>query len=474
MDKSSSSREVFLSVLIEFAKIEDNKRILSENGIVKEILAMLNINEAPESIEAIALMSTNLFCLKEILSGNVYKLLIKVAMDNEKHWSNRTLALTTFLKLISFQGFKALLEIANEIGDEFSEVFKTSSNLGFSMTAISVLVKLSEYHEIKVKLASSSLARGVFALLGTTLTSTQLTIRLFSLASSFIDQESFQQAFIENKMIELIDYSFASESNQLRSAVCNFINAVANYPKLREVLISDGILKLLMNNFDCKLCSDAFETILQHDLSLKFAVKGQLEAKEKIYSGFYATKGRWINFQRLHELMKSDSSSPVNPVYTINFEKSPSTELKLEQRRIFHDKNLIKLIDDIKKHPNFLSYEPHEKVKIISIKISKFLQLNDDCVFHQLQLQLSELKFKLASSVIPLGNLICGNSFEAALLFKAVADQLEIDASLHADDTGKGWNRVSNDTNVVDLFFDVGEMYEASSSEARKYFQRIL
>lgn len=74
-----------------------------------------------------------------------------------------------------------------------------------------------------------------------------------------------------------------------------------------------------------------------------------------------------------------------------------------------------------------------------------------------------ESSFKLKSSVISIGNVIYGNSFEAALVFKSLVDQLEIVASLHTDDTGKGWNRVNDDTNIVDL--KVGEYNEASSSK---------
>lgn len=473
MDQSSSCRERFLSILTEFAKIDDNRRILGENGIMKEILEMLRISGAPEACEATIVMSTNIFCLMEILNENVYKILLSLAMNDEKDLSNRTLALKTFLKIICIQGFKALLGIANEIGDGFAQIIKTTSNLDFFLTTISILVKLAEYHEIKLQLALSSLTDGVFTALATSITSTSLMIRLFNLASNFMDQESFQQAFVDYEAVALIDVNLKSQSSLLRSAVCNFISAATNYPKICEILISEGILKLLINNFDCTICSDAFEAILNHDLSIKFAVRGRLESNEKIQSGFYATKGKWIDFQRLRELMFMDSSSPLNPVFSVNFEESQTTELKLGARRIAGDQNLTELIDGIKRNPQFSASELHEKIKIVALKISKFLQTNDDCVSHQLQLHLTELKFKLASSIIPLGNLIYGNSFESALLFKAVADELEIDASLHADDTGKGWNRVNDDTNVVDLVFDVGETYEASTSEARKYLQKI-
>lgn len=148
-------------------------------------------------------------------------------------------------------------------------------------------------------------------------------------------------------------------------------------------------------------------------------------------------------------------------------------DLMLGGRTILRDNHLVNLVDEIKNDLKFSSCDDIERIKFIAVKVSKFLQTNDDCISHQLHLHLTELKFKFATSVIPLGNLIYGNSFEAAMLFKAIADQLDVETSFHTDETGKGWNRVCKDTNIVDLIFDVGELYQASSFEARKYFQNI-
>ena len=89
-------------------------------------------------------------------------------------------------------------------------------------------------------------------------------------------------------------------------------------------------------------------------------------------------------------------------------------------------------------------------------------------------MHLNELKFKFSSSVIKLGSLKYGNSFEAAFLFKVLADQLNIDASFVAvDKNGKSWNEVCNGNNIVDLLFDIGEIYESTSYAAQKYLQNI-
>lgn len=471
IDKSATNREPLLAVLMEFASIDDNRKILCENGIVKEALEMLRQNGSSEACAAITTMSSNVFCLTEILSGqNIFSTLLSLATDENKEHSNRTLALTAFQKLTSIQGLNRLMEISDEMGEKFAKVLKTETNMSLTFLAISILTKLAGYYEIKSNLAATTLPNAVFTALTSSSRSTNLMIKLFNLTSHFMDQKSFRRAFADYGATDLIEFNMKSPSSLLQASVSHFIAVSADYPELCELLIPDGILTILMRNFDCPTSSFAFETILNHDLSVKFAVRGRLEACDKIKSGFYVTKGNWIEFQRLRDIMFSDNLSPLKTVYSINLEDA---EMTLGQRSILHDKHLTDLISDVKNDPEFSSAEYHDKIKRLAVIVSKFHQTSDDCGLHQLKLHLTELKFKFASSVIPLGSLIHGRSFEVALLFKAVADQLEIDASLHADVAGKGWNRVCDDSNVIDLMFDVGEFYTASGFEARKYLQQI-
>lgn len=127
----------------------------------------------------------------------------------------------------------------------------------------------------------------------------------------------------------------------------------------------------------------------------------------------------------------------------------------------------------IDKHSTFHTAEIHEKIKILAANVHKFLQTDDDCISHNFTMHLLELKFKFASSVIPLGSLIYGNSFEAALLFKALADQFDVAATLVVIDGGRGWNEVCNGNNIVDLIFEPGEIYEKHGIAAQKYLQKI-
>lgn len=411
-----------------------------------------------------------MLCLKEILSANIYPMLLKIAMSDEHEWSQRTVALTAFLKLVSIQGSEQLLEISRDIGNEMGKVLTASANLNFASVAVSVLMKLSEYREIKESLAESGLSSAIFPAIINSARSSQLVVRLYNLAANFIDQESVRNEFFSSNAIEQIATNLQSPATQLRAVVCNFINTSAGYPGFCDVFIEHGTLQLLMDNFDSSVSSDAFEAILQRDLSMKFAVRGRLEASEKIQTGFYATKGNWIDSIELRETMLVDGMSPKKVVYAVNLDEN---EFDLGQRRLPRDKNLSELVNDLKEDPKFIESDLQAKIELAAVRVANFLQTSDCCTSHELEVHLKQLKFKFASSVIPIGSLFTGNSFEAALLFKIVADQLEIDASLVLDDTGKGWNQVNGESRIVDLLFDAGKTYEASSYEARKYLLKI-
>jgi hypothetical protein len=146
--------------------------------------------------------------------------------------------------------------------------------------------------------------------------------------------------------------------------------------------------------------------------------------------------------------------------------------LNCPPRSILSDKNLKILRDSLANDAIFISAEIHEKIKILAIKVGKFLQTDDECTSHNFIMHLMELKFKFSSSVIPLGSLIYGNSFEAALLFKAMADQFDIQATFVTRGC-KAWNEVCDGNNVVDLIYSMGEIYDVNGREMKKYLQNI-
>lgn len=467
LNDESSMGELLLGILMKFASIEDNRKILSENGFVEVILDMLKVSESSvAAYEAAAIMSTNIFSLRGMLDANIYATLMSIASNDEFEWSHRNEALIAFLSLVNIRGLKQLLESADEIRDGIVEILLTSKKLFVLMTVISLLFKLSEYHEMKSKIAQTNIAQAIFLLLKSS-TRSELKAKLFNLISTFMDQQTFQRLLSTKILIANLN----SSSTQLQAAVCNLIISSVEHRQVRELILRDGILKALMSNTSCQLCSIAIDAILSNDVSMKFAVRRHLEAKDKTASGFFASKGQRVNFQLLREVLYNVSSSPIDVVCTVNFE-SPESKIRLGERQLEADGALVDLLNAIKVDADFTTGDLNIKVNILAQNVFKFFTSNSG-MDHQVDVYLNDLKFKFSSSVIPLGCLLHGNSFEAALLFKVLADQLEIDASFHSPVPGKGWNQTCEEMKIADLMFNPGEVYEVSSLMARKYLRQI-
>ncbi|KOC62292.1 Armadillo repeat-containing protein 3, partial [Habropoda laboriosa] len=66
-----------------------------------------------------------------------------------------------------------------------------------------------------------------------------------------------------------------------------------------------------------------------------------------------------------------------------------------------------------------------------------------NCIDHQLEIHLKEIKKSIGTSVIPLGMLRVGSYFERALLFKVIADRVYLPAALVRGEYGKAWIEIA-------------------------------
>nr|XP_031835804.1 armadillo repeat-containing protein 3 [Nomia melanderi] len=66
-----------------------------------------------------------------------------------------------------------------------------------------------------------------------------------------------------------------------------------------------------------------------------------------------------------------------------------------------------------------------------------------NCIDHQLEVHLKEIKKSIETSVVPLGMLRVGSYLERALLFKVIADRVHLPAALVRGEYGKAWIEVA-------------------------------
>ncbi|KAL7021129.1 hypothetical protein ACKWTF_011769 [Chironomus riparius] len=400
MDIKNENREETLSILIEFAELDDNRKIMCQNEIFKDIFTLIRENCSIEACNFVSVMSTNILCFEEIFSQNIYVILLDAAMSKRKSWENISKALLTFQKLVNLQGLRYLDEISENISWNVAAIIADSPPTFIILTLITILEKLACYSEVKMKICeTNSLSNAVYSTLISSRRSTKLMIRLFNLIANYIDQKTFRISFNEFEMCEIIQYYLNSHVSQMKVSVCNLISMSSNYQELVTQIIDSGILKILHDNFDCSICSDGFEAMLNSDMSLKFSVRRKLDMNDRIRSGFYASKNPRIDFMKLRQIMSTEFESPLCPVYTINL--SDAVEFPNIGRKIQKDRNLIELKNALYDE-DFKISSDLEKVKFIAKLVSSFLKSDDDCINHHLSMHLKTLKFKFSSSILPI------------------------------------------------------------------------
>ena len=81
--------------------------------------------------------------------------------------------------------------------------------------------------------------------------------------------------------------------------------------------------------------------------------------------------------------------------------------------------------------------------KFVARQLSGLVAYGGASVEEQLELHLREIKLTVETSVIPLGMLRVGSYLERALLFKVLADQIALPASLIRGSYGKSWIEIA-------------------------------
>ncbi|XP_073844891.1 uncharacterized protein isoform X2 [Musca autumnalis] len=145
-----------------------------------------------------------------------------------------------------------------------------------------------------------------------------------------------------------------------------------------------------------------------------------------------------------------------------------------------------------------------KKVKIISETVARALSTNlpaldlhgTECSQHAVECHLKDLAKELHCNFIPLGRIKIGCQFERAVLFKALADQVGLPCTLTRSVDGRIlYNEIAmpmkiehdihcevntlkflprnmlRPTHVVDLMYNIGEIYPLQSSQAIKYLR---
>ncbi|XP_037549782.1 armadillo repeat-containing protein 3 [Nematolebias whitei] len=241
----------------------------------------------------------------------------------------------------------------------------------------------------------------------------------------------------------------------------------------------------------------ALISLLNSNLPAKFSLTGQLTSTDNIAGGFYDA-GKVCSGRRiltLEELFKE----PVNlhrPIIVvgmaavkkktqINIQRYDDEVHSAEQPQMnTHDGSLQMLV---KKAKESIFPLRHEKEQYAALGRLVSEAMGGAVVVEKLHefpwvLHLSELKFQLKSNVIPIGLIDKGVFCHRALLFKYLADCLEMSCALVRGEYNRAWNEVElftkNPNNqsfseprcyIVDLMHQPGALLEVRTPAALQY-----
>lgn len=303
---------------------------------------------------------------------------------------------------------------------------------------------------------------------------------------------------------------------KLTKFILLFIHSSMFFEELvTEFLKNDliGVLKSLTLRF----LSDApvIETIKTFTynlhLPIKFYKTGKVDLTTKLGHKFYILTGRLSGSFPFLEILEFQKSSPISTVYIVDYtyEAKKNTDIyvpivttKVKRRRKPKNEEHMKYPDNAKFYgeispdpylPYYIRFiaDNFEQTWSLEEKISFLAKYVDDLlsgssenatIFERIQnfkKHLKSLKFKLGTSIIPIGFLRNGFQCERALLFKAIADRVNVPCSLEHNNTFC-WNEValldsSKGTTalkfyVVDLMNDIGALLSTNSKESNRYF----
>ncbi|EFN81359.1 Armadillo repeat-containing protein 3 [Harpegnathos saltator] len=277
-----------------------------------------------------------------------------------------------------------------------------------------------------------------------------------------------------------------------------------------DLVVADAFIKskylqyMLNNRSSARIISSwdsCIQTLFKSHLPAKFTFTGRLSLYDITQDGFYVVRKSICPFPALDEIFRL-KCSPIEPIYTVNFSR-PSTplsalqnevpfegdinsQLELKYGRLQHDPYLIEYVELFK---NMLSImEPQNVATALDIGLTNIQYISsrsktlaqfvarqlsgfdpeNKCIPHQVEIHLKEIKQRLGTSVIPLGQLRVGSYLERALLFKVIADRICLPAALVRGGYGISWIEIavprikdSDEEKSSRAYFDENDEYRS-------------
>lgn len=504
----------------KLSSIPSNIQILYDFSVEESIISFLRSDEKAvlnKACKAISNLTVHTYCCADMFTPSLINNLVDILQRKDDNIDpNNEVALETiycfFVRSIEvlpdLQGSKIIPILLKN----FLKPKRISEN-SFSMV-LDILYKYSLFSEYQ----KSIMGEAFFEKLLTTAFSDTDDLAALSLEAllHFIGYKSLNNLILHmnGPKLLLVRLKLTSDTKLIKFILLFIHSSIFYEELLTEFLRNDVIvaLKDLKPSFLCE--APVLQSIrsLTYNLNLpfKFYKTGKIDLTSKLGHKFYIRRDRLSSSFPFLEIMEFQKTSPISTVYIVDYtyeaKKNSGSNIlvktKVKKRRRQKSEEHMKYPDNAKFYgeigpdpylPYYIRYvaDSFEEAWSLEKKISFLAKYIDDLLsgpsenvnisgkIQSFRHHLKSLKFKLGTSIIPIGFLRAGFQCERALVFKAIADRVNIPCSLERSNT-LYWNEVALlDTvqgatvlkfYVVDLMNDVGALLSTNSTESNRYF----
>eukprot|EP00049_Salpingoeca_infusionum_P004626 m.81866 g.81866 ORF g.81866 m.81866 type:complete len:782 (+) comp12657_c0_seq6:332-2677(+) len=299
----------------------------------------------------------------------------------------------------------------------------------------------------------------------------------YALASlaNLTQHTQFLEEFKRLAPFDAISQRVNTRHDGVRRAAARLVATLSADPPIAAALFHSGILEPLQDvarslPHSSASITSAINSVLDSNLSAKYAMQDRLTASDKITSLFYDV-GKLPATQNVPPL-SSLFELPISHqrAYILVNIAGVTSEPAANLASIPTDPKLISLVEHATN--SLAGLEPQSKITRLAELVAQRMggalstQQQKQTFF---QLEFAELKMDLESCVIPIGSVTRSGMTHRALLFKVLADQVGIGSELVRGDFGRAYNVVyTPECHVVDVTMEPGRLFRVPSANHLK------
>lgn len=507
-------------ILEKLSKIPSLRQTLFDLSVEDSILFLLRTNNKEVlkgACEAIINMTSHKYCCERMLTPIVIKKLMDLLNDAEMfevslktifHFTRRHYR--TMDMLFAYNGERILMEHLNT---NLSSGIVNDDSL---LCILEILNRFVLHEQCQERISSEKFFQ--FVCQQFQHKSIQIAKLALEIMTNCVTIKMFKRIFAQTDgPRRIINKLIQTKDQQLFKNILIFIYSIMCYDEFMTAFLHCDILMNFRKLPEEILARTPLIERIKHliyskCLPIKLFYTGKLEMTDKLKERFYLINGRWQRTFPCLEVLECLPASTIQTIYVVQYEtmgRQPSEVDQLHCDLDGRSESLSNTADtDILQchiHHGYLSPDPYLPRFINHIKS----QLPPNvCLCHRVKLlaeyvdsllcgqkhytkieekirtfkyHIQTLKFKLGTSMIPIGYLRMGFHCERALMFKAIADKIGIPTSLIKGKSKLYWNEVALiecceencdgkvERFVVDLMFDIGKLMAVGSREAQNY-----